>query len=401
MHIILSLPNISEYNKKIIADKYNSIIFKSKKDLDIYLVGGYVRDFLLGRKSLDRDYAICGEFRNFIKKIASKTDGKIVRIGKMDLHRIVFKNGLTFDFMPVDKNIEHDVFTRDFSINSLAWSPERGFIDLHDGIKDLSKKIIRSLRIANLKSDPVRIIRAYRLADELSFRIETKTRNALKVLCRLIKEAKSERITLEFFRILNSKNPQRILKMMLEDGILRQILLFLYNEIDSKFKVINSINKKLNKLPLRYKVKLNDVFSQNLTYRGLIRLEILIMNSPRNHRLNLSSRILKKVSALEKAERLIHSRKPLKKEDLYDIFSIAGSASLDCLIIHNLTKYINEMERFFKIMKKGFLSAGEIEKISGLEEGKELGNTIKILKKAQFTNKIKTKKEAVKFLKRI
>ncbi len=166
----LGKSDISAINRKIKSDKYNSIILKSKKNLDIYIVGGYVRDILLGREGPDRDYAIRGDYSNFLKNIASRVNGKIFTIGKKNFHRIALKNGLMLDFMPVDNNIEHDLSVRDFTINSLAWSPERGIIDLHNGIDDLVKKTIRMVKIENLQNDPVRIVRAYRFADELSFK---------------------------------------------------------------------------------------------------------------------------------------------------------------------------------------------------------------------------------------
>lgn len=398
--------NIKELNTRILSDKYNSIIFTSKGNLDIYIVGGYLRDILLGREGLDRDYAVSctdsitrGDFTKFLEKVASKIDGKIVRIGRRNLQRIVTENGVTLDFMPVDKNIEHDVSVRDFTINSLAWSPERGIIDLHDGINDLSDRIIRMIKIENLKDDPVRIIRAYRFADELSFEIETETREALKILSGLIKEAKTERVTLEFFRIISLNSPAQTLKKLLRDGVLGQIISIPYHKLEAKLKVIDKINEIINKLPLNYRMKLNQRFSQNLTYKGLLRLGVLLQGMPENT-LNMSLVIYKRLIRLDKADKFsINTHKSIKKGELYEIFRITEEASIDYLIIKNLSRYLGEMERYYSIKKRGILSTNEIIKVTRIDRGKALGDAIEILRKAQFENLIKTKQEARELLK--
>ncbi len=217
----------------------------------------------------------------------------------------------------------------------------------------------------------------------------------------LIKDVKTERISLEFFRILNSKDPVSTLRIMLEDGVLGILIYSYYNELRDNIKVIYKINKIINKLPLKYLRNLNKIFSHNLTYRGLIRLEVLLRGIPENL-LNMSSIIHKRLRKLERTYHIeIKNNKRVPKKILYEIFSNAEEAAIDFLIINDLTSHINEMERYNAILKKGFLSTEKIIRISGLPEGKALGNVKELLKRAQFTKEITNKQEAYNFLKRL
>ena len=115
---------------------------------------------------------------------------------------------------------------RDFTINAIAWSPKTGLIDLHGGVEDIKNRLITAVK---KKSDlrPCRIIRANRISGEASLAINDNTQKLLKMLGCNIKQAKTERITLEFFRILNLYDPFIPLKTMLEHSILTHIYMLI------------------------------------------------------------------------------------------------------------------------------------------------------------------------------
>ncbi len=384
--------------RKILSDKYNRIIFTSGKGRDIYVVGGYIRDVLLNRRSLDRDYVVKGELDRLLKGVAFETGGKVVHIGKKGLHRIVSRNGVTLDFSSLKKDIESDVSERDFTVNSLAWSPERGIIDIYKGREDLLKKLIRMTDPKNLREDPVRILRAFRLGEELSFRIDPLTRSALRMTRGMIKQAKSERITLEFFKILSTPDPSRTLKMLLEDRVLGCLIFCNYNELKKRLEVVSKINRIYDELPLRHGILLGKRFSQNISYRGLFRLEALLKGIPQNI-LNLSSEIIKRLMLLHKADNFLHKRK-IKKEMLFDIFVLTEHAAIDFLITRNVIRFLGEYERYRKVMKRGLLSSGEIITTTDISHGPDLGHLIKMIKRAEFNHEVKTKKEAIRLIKR-
>lgn len=390
--------NSNEVNSRLVHDQYNTIIFNLKKDVDIFLVGGFIRDIFINREGLERDFVIKGKPGTFLNSLARSLQGKAVTIGKKDLHRLVLENGMHFDFTTLRGTIETDLADRDFTVNSLAWSPETGIIDCSSGVRDISKRTIRMVSRNNLKNDPLRILRAYRLAGELSFRIDPSTRMALSKMNQSLKQVKSERITLEFYKILNSDHPENILRMMLRDGILHQIICLSNRELQRRLKEITHNDELFHKIHLRNKFKSDDIFSDNLSFKGLGRLEVIFSGMP-DSLLKMSSRLRKRLSRLHKAGKLLRNRKKIDRTVLYDIFMITEDAALDFLVINGLAKYVRDIERFESARTKRVLSNKEIIEHTGVIPGRPLGLLIETLKRANFEGKADRKKEAIKFLK--
>ena len=392
----------SEIKKKILSDKYNSLVFSLMKNTEIYIVGGYIRDTLLGKKSLDRDYVINGDPDDFLKKLKKKIGGKIICLGNNNLYRLILSNGIVMDFTKLHKGkINDDLSMRDFTVNAIAWSPDTGLIDIFNGVSDLSDCIIRMISRDNIINDPVRILRAYRLAGEMSFEIEKNTRKSLKELSLLLRDAKTERITLEFFKILNMKTPVGVLNMMLEDRVANTIINLKYKGLQNKLKEIINIQGIFNEIPLRFKIKLNNVFSQNLTYRGLIRLEVILSGLPENM-FSLSSRITRRIKIIDKACKRLQNNRQIDNDRLFDALMTVRDAYSDLLIIKNITSRIKDAERFTLIMKKGLISSKEIiADVRNIQKKEIIGQIIKEMKRAEFIKEIKNKSSARKYLKRV
>lgn len=385
--------------KRILSDKYNAIVFGTGANSDIYLVGGYLRDVLLGRESLDRDYVASERFDAILASVTSKVRVRAVQIGRKGLYRFVIGDGISLDFSRLTGDIEGDVSARDFTINSMAWSPKRGIIDIFGGMKDLSNETIRMISAKNIIKDPVRIIRAYRLAAVLSFTIDRKTKNTLKVLNGLLKEAKTERITLEFFKMLNSENPSKTLRMLWRDGILECIIDCPHDELGHKVKVFSRINRMFKRLPLKYQLHMHDVFCQNLSYKGMLRLEILLRELPISM-LALGCKVVKRLRDLHTADELLGTRQIASKDILFDIFSRTEEGAPDFLITRGFPKFLAEYDRYRDLKRRRFLSAEEIKTILKITDGAILGKLIRSLRKAEFSGAIKDKKGAAAFVKR-
>src|SRR4030042_2888561 len=236
MVILTMILSHYKLKSKILADRYNSIIFEVGRGRDLYLVGGYLRDILRGIHPSDRDYIVSGDIRTFVKEIRKVIGGTIVKFKKGDMIRIALKDGLTFDFSIPMVILKEDLSKRDFTINAIAWSPEKAIIDPYNGVDDIKKKIIRSISKENLISDPLRMLRAYRFAAELNGSIKKGTRNSIKNMKKNIKKVSSERITLELFNLLNSKHSARYLKMALSDNLLTSVLLIPYKTLELNIK---------------------------------------------------------------------------------------------------------------------------------------------------------------------
>ena len=383
--------------ERIINDKYNGLVFSAGRRLPLYLVGGYLRDLLIGRDSRDRDYVAGGDIDSLLKHIVAETGGKLVRLGN-NLSRIVLADNSTLDFSPLTSDIDNDLSRRDFTINSLAWSRDTGLLDFHGGVQHIRQKRISTISRDSMVRDPVRMIRAYRFAGELSFRIDRPTRRITTELSGSIIEAKSERITLELFKILNLEAPSKILAVMANDGILRHLFLCDNKVLHYKLRVLSRVNKILNALPLKYIDKLHSIYSQNLSWEGMLRLEVL-MSGLHASALSLSSKIIGRLADIEKGQRLLLRRRP-SRANLFEAFRLMGDASIDYLIVKGRTTLLYDYESFRNIMKNSLLATEEIIALSGIAEGVNLGKLILRLKRAEFCHRIRTYTEAVSLLRK-
>jgi poly(A) polymerase len=188
-----------------------------------YIVGGSIRDIILGRFPFDYDIAVFGNPEKFAKKIAVKKSDHIIELGKKDhkIFRIISDNKI-FDISSANgQTIEDDLLKRDFTINSMAYSLSSGkIIDCAGGMKDLANKKIRMVSDTAFEKDPVRLIRAYRIGASLNFEIEKDTVSSIRKNAKLIKNSAGERIRSEFLRILKAPESHHFISQMADTGLL-------------------------------------------------------------------------------------------------------------------------------------------------------------------------------------
>ncbi|MEO0084260.1 MAG: hypothetical protein ABIJ94_00850, partial [candidate division WOR-3 bacterium] len=162
--------NLNDF-KEIINPIADLALAKGK---DIFLVGGSIRDILLNRIPNDFDFAITGSGIEFARELAKKIKGTFVLLSKSDDEARVVKNNVIYDFNGIDtKQIYNDLLRRDFTINALAIDLRKTstIIDYFNGIQHLKAKKIIPVSKNSLKLDPLRILRAFRLALELNFQL--------------------------------------------------------------------------------------------------------------------------------------------------------------------------------------------------------------------------------------
>ncbi len=179
---------------------------------DLYLVGGSVRDILSGKKPGDFDLS-ARDVKTILNDIGRS--GKIVTLDEKEgEYRVVFK-GFWVDISKMKgEGIEDDLRKRDFTINSIAVDKNGQIIDPTLGQKDIEKGIIRTISIEHLKSDPLRVLRAFRFYATLGFEIESKTLKWLMEVKGLLNGVSGERIRQEMFLILSSKRVFETFKFM-------------------------------------------------------------------------------------------------------------------------------------------------------------------------------------------
>ena len=180
-----------------------------------YIVGGCVRDSLLGKKP--HDYEVFANFRTIetglkhgtltvliesepVEITCYRSDGEY--IGHRKPAQVTFESSL-----------EEDLKRRDFTVNAMAYSPNEGLIDLYGGQSDLSKGIIRCVGEPEKRfdEDALRILRGLRFSSCLGFEIEEKTSKAILEQRELLKSISAERIASELKKLLCGKGARKIL----------------------------------------------------------------------------------------------------------------------------------------------------------------------------------------------
>ena len=175
-----------------------------------YLVGGFVRDIILGRvnKEVDIDIVVPLNAIKIAKKITDKVQGKLIILDqKREIVRIIL-NDIKIDIAnQISPTIQGDLENRDFSINSIAFLfDKKCLIDPLDGIKDLEISILRTYSEKNLTNDPLRILRTFRFISELKFTMDVKLIEIIKNYKNKLDLVAKERINYEINKIVKGAN---------------------------------------------------------------------------------------------------------------------------------------------------------------------------------------------------
>jgi tRNA nucleotidyltransferase/poly(A) polymerase len=170
------------------------------------LVGGAVRDALLNRTSpkLDLDFVVPQAALDTARAIARRHQASFVVLdAERSISRLVFPHATVDVAQQEGLSLEADLFRRDFTINAIAYDPQRQmFIDPLRGRQDLQARCLRMVREQNLRQDPLRLLRAYRQAAQLEFQIDPQTQTSLQQLAYLLAEVSAERVLSELMLLL-------------------------------------------------------------------------------------------------------------------------------------------------------------------------------------------------------
>lgn len=192
----------------------------------IYLVGGTVRDFLLGFDPKDIDIAVTNNPLRVAEEIAANAGGRPVRIGKpgKTIYRVTAKDRV-YDVVPVNGDrIEADLMQRDFTINAMAVDiASDRLIDIGKGRRDLSERVIRMVADDSFRNDPIRLLRAYRFASVLDFKITSGTTAVISRDADRISLAAGERIRVEWLKLLGAPGAYERIASMDAAGLLGRI----------------------------------------------------------------------------------------------------------------------------------------------------------------------------------
>ncbi len=272
---------------------------------DVYLVGGYVRDNLLGIESMDIDFTVIGDAIKFAESAAKEYKTNLNAVySKFGTALLLLNEGnsaeIKVEFASARKesyasnsrkplvefsDLKDDLSRRDFTINALAVKvSDKNFeiIDLFSGLDDLENKILRTPLnpVKTFEDDPLRMMRAIRFASQLNFEIEPETFEAIKKMKNRLRiepgtseVVSQERITNEFLKILLTKKPSLGLKLLFDSGLLEII----FPEVSSlegvdqrkdfhhkdvfyhTLQVVDNISKNTDNLWLRFASLMHDI----------------------------------------------------------------------------------------------------------------------------------------------
>lgn len=461
--------------KEIIIKKLKDLPFIStasfvaeKMGVELYVVGGYVRDMLLNREKNEIDFLVVGNGSEFAERFADSLGIKAVTIFKnfgtahfnYENYDLEFVGARKESYSKNSRNprvtpgtFDDDINRRDFTVNTLAVSLMKEnfgvLIDKFGGINDLNKKIIKTPLDPEVtfNDDPLRIIRAFRFASQLQFKVIPEIIEISKKLKDRLKIVAQERISDEFLKILSSPQPSYGLKLLYESEILEVIFPEIANlaGVDQRkdyhhkdvflhtLQVVDNISLVSDNVWLRFTALVHDIakpptkkFIEGIgwTFHGHEELGARMMKSVFK-RIKLP---LDKLSYVQKLVRLHLRPMALAKEEVTDSairrFIVDAGEDLEDLITlcraditskdpNKVSEYLENYERVMKkvweVEEKDKLRAfqspvrgDEIMKICNLKPSKKVGEIKTAIEDAILEGRIENNyEEAYKYLMKI
>ncbi len=382
-------PIINEIERSI--KFYNWDFILSSLPSGSFLVGGYIRDLILGRlnsvMALDVDIVVPKNAIKIGKKIADKFEGKLIILdGERDVVRIVFKH-ISIDISSqISPSIDIDLLSRDFSINAIAFSfEEKLLIDPSNGIRDLKLAFLRTNSKQNLWDDPLRILRCFRFVSELDFNVDVNLINFFKTYKNQLRRVANERINYEIQRIIRGKKASQAInlinKLKIFDYIQSEKNLMFLDLEKTNFEEFNKFEKE-KFAPLFFLVQILDEFSlKNLKFSKSEISKIKLLR-----KWNL---LLKKKTIYEFNER---ERFDLHKE----LETILPSFILflpEPLYLDWLTRWRDKDDKLFH--PSNLIKGEVVKKYLKIQDGPILGKVINYLSRELAYNRLDNFDEAI------
>jgi len=198
---------------------------------DIYLVGGAVRDILLGKEIADRDLIVLNsDVREFSIKVSEFLGAKFVPLDEENkIYRLIMPDKINYlDITcPVEGSLEKDIYRRDLTVNAICVNIKTGEIfDPTGGMKDFENKILRGINEENFVDDPLRLLRIFRFHAVLGFEIAPELMKIAEKYSNLIDKPARERVEYELMKLFDGEFAHSALLKADEVGILDRIFPF-------------------------------------------------------------------------------------------------------------------------------------------------------------------------------
>jgi tRNA nucleotidyltransferase/poly(A) polymerase len=317
-----------------------------------YVVGGAVRDLLIGRTPADVDVASRDPLAS-----AQALSPRVIRLGKADhlsAYRVV-RGEHVYDFAELlDHDIDADLARRDFTVNAIAVDLSNGeLLDPHEGRGDLERRVVRMIDATNFDDDPLRMLKAVRMAVTHRFAIDPATIEAIRPRAAKITAVAAERVTYEMSLIFS--DAPLATRLLRETGL----------DVPLFGREVEPIDRDLS----------------------LAGAMTMLVADPRafGERWRWSENFIREVITLQRL---------MKRHDRVALYD-AGEATAT-----QLPALIGEEVEMPDFTSKPLLTGEEIAALTGLEPGPELGQKKRALLEAQINGDVKTRGEAETFVTR-
>ena len=425
------------------------ILEQLNKNGNGFLVGGAVRDLIMGRDPEDYDFATDIEYSRLKKIFADyspkevgahfgilliKVNGKSYEIARFRKEKGVYNSRHPKEIKFID-NIDEDLARRDFTMNALAYSEKTGVIDLYGGKTDIKNGIIRFVGDPNLRieEDALRIMRAFRFISKLGFSLDKKTAEAIHEKRKFLNKISKERIFDELSKILLGSYAKKALCEMKKLGILgfiipefKQMKTFKFGSFKEKNNlfshIVDTVSLCQKDLVTRFAALFHDLgkintrvidAKGNFFYYGHEKESALIAEEKLRHfkasndiifsvrNLILNHMILEKDLSIKELKKFIMGLGEKNMIRLFDLILANINSKNDFdkekgqVLINRLKNRIEEIEKMGKIPDIRDISISGVDLINLGFEAKEIGKIKNEIYDLILDEKLENEKEVI------
>ncbi|TRZ94023.1 MAG: CCA tRNA nucleotidyltransferase [Dehalococcoidia bacterium] len=380
----------------------------SELGLELYVVGGVVRDLLLGRANFDLDLVVEGDAVKLAQELAKESQASLTVHPHFGTAKLSYTS-FSFDIatarresyscpgaLPSVKpgSLTDDLCRRDFSINTMALclTPQRfgELIDLYHGKDDLDNRLIRILHPNSFIDDATRILRGLRYEQRLGFKLEAKTAELLRRDEAMLDTISGDRLRHELELILKEDCPERVLKRAAELGVLTKLHPSLRGNgwLSKRFEQARQQCKRTSPLPLYLCLLIYNLTDEE--------------NEQFLSRFNFQKRLSQAMRHALQLKTKLHTlaNPQLKPSDIYQLLCSYTTQAIQANFLaaespiasQHLQSYLAKL-RYVKPLLNG-----EDLKRMGVPQGTQMGEILNALHEAKLNGEVRTREEEEKLV---
>lgn len=309
-----------------------------------YVVGGAVRDLILGRDPADVDVACLDPLA-----AAKQVSPRVITLGNeqhLRAYRVVLGEHV-YDFAELlDHDVDADLARRDFTVNAMAVALEDDvLLDPHGGRADLKARLVRMVRASNFDDDPLRTLKGVRMAVTFDFEIEDATLNAIRERAQRINDVAGERVTYELSVIFSANRFRKAMALLRATGLAEALGL-----------------------------RTPEVFADEISLDGAY---ALVLPEPKG-----DAAVLRRLVDAHDRIALYDAGEPIARQLPAVLRALGREEALD----------------WPEFATRSFFTGEEIAQLTGVAPGKELGRIKRALLEAQIRGEVKTRADAERFV---